>query len=131
MQIAVFWGSHTVSKYPHLSPCCQVTQRAPTDMEVDVWLAGRQRKSVRHMTSGQAALNEIIILNLLAMNLPSCSFEFSVFIVHMVYTWKPDSYKKEKLWMQKCKIRWLVCCISADSGEQRGNQCRGKFNDRL
>lgn len=42
-------------------------------MEADVWLDGRQSESVRHMTSGQAALNEIIILNLQAMNLPSCS----------------------------------------------------------
>lgn len=42
-------------------------------MEEDFWLAGRRRKSVRHMTLGQATLNEIIILNLQAMNLPSHS----------------------------------------------------------
>lgn len=56
-------------------------------MEVDVWLDGRRRKSVRHMTSGQAALNEIIILNLQAMNLPSGSLTsvwfYCTYGVHM------------------------------------------------
>lgn len=61
-----------MSKYPHLSRCCQQTHRAPTDKEVDVWLDGRQRKSVRRMTLGQAALNEIFILNLQAVNVPCC-----------------------------------------------------------
>lgn len=49
-------------------------------MEADVWLDGRRSESVRHMTSGQAALNEIIILNLQAMNLPSCSLSSVCFI---------------------------------------------------
>lgn len=115
MQIAfltpVFWY-HTVSKYPRLSPRCQQTHRAPPDMQVVVWLDGRWRESVHHMTSGLAAFNEIIILRLQAINLASCSLTWVWFYSRIWSTYGRQTINERRYgWSHiKSYIRWRMRC---------------------
>lgn len=65
-------------------------------MVVDVWLDERRWKSVHYMTSGQTERNEIIILNLQAMNLPSCSLSSGGFYCSYATHMEPRQLEKAK-----------------------------------